>query len=195
MRNRLQKQIEFIVEIDKLKSIFRRSYITDSSRRENDAEHSWHIALMTILLSEYSNNKNIDVIKVMKMLLIHDIVEIDAGDVIVYDESKRQLQEEKEKKAAQRLFSLLPADQKDEIYSLWIEFEKRKTDESKFARALDRLQPILLNYHTEGKAWREAKVTKEDVLRVNSIVADGSEELWNYIEGLIEDAFKKDYIQ
>ncbi len=192
---RLKKQIEFIIEVDKLKKILRRSYITGSSRNENDAEHSWHISLMAIILSEYSNFKDLDLLKVIKMLLIHDIVEIDAGDVIIYDLEKQKTKFNKEKKAADRIFSKLPEDQKKEFYSLWMEFEERKTDESKFARVLDRLEPILLNYCSKGKTWKEENIKSSLVLEVNKIIEDGSSKLWDFAKELIEDAIGKKYLQ
>ena len=191
--SRLKKQIDFILEIDKLKTIIRRSYITDQSRRENDTEHSWHIALMAFTLSEYSEKK-LDILKVVKMLLIHDIVEIDAGDVIVYDIEKRKMQEEKEKKAADRIFSKLPDDQRDDFISLWQEFEDRKSDEAKFARALDRLQPILLNYYSKGKTWKESGTTAGEVIEINKIIEDGSSELWQFVKELISDAVDKEFL-
>lgn len=192
---RLQKQIKFIVEIDKLKNIFRRSYISEKSRRENDAEHSWHISLMAVLLLEYSNSSKIDILKVIKMLLIHDVVEIDAGDTMVYDKEGRSVQFDREKKAADRLFSLLPDDQKEEYHSLWMEFEKRETDEAKYARVLDRLQPILLNYYTEGRTWKEADIHSEDVIKINSIIDDGSNDLWSFAKDLIDEAVKNNYLE
>ena len=191
---RLKKQIDFIIEIDKMKNIFRKSYITDASRNENDAEHSWHIALMAIILFEYSNFKDIDILKIIKMLLIHDIVEIDAGDVMIYDKKKQKTKLEKEKKAADRIFSLLPDEQKKEFHSLWIEFEERKTKESKFARVLDRLQPIILNYCAKGKTWKEANTKSKDILEVNQIINDGSTELWKFAQELVKDSLSKKYL-
>ncbi len=192
---RLIKQIEFIKEIDKIKNIFRRSYITDISRNENDAEHSWHITIMAVILLEYSNFKDIDILKVLKMLLIHDIVEIDAGDVMIYDKEKLKTKLDKEIKAAERIFSILPEDQKKEFNSLWVEFEERKTKESKYARVLDRLEPILLNYYAKGKTWKEADVKSCDVLEVNKIIEDGSEELWEFAKSVIQNSIEKKYLQ
>jgi putative hydrolase of HD superfamily len=188
INKRLKKQIEFIIEVDKLKNIHRRSYITDSKRNENDAEHSWHISLMAVILSEYSNFKELDLLKVIKMLLIHDIVEIDAGDVMIYDLKNQKTKLSKEIKAAERIFSKLPLDQKNEFHSLWIEFEERKTKESKFARVLDRLEPIILNYCSKGKTWKENKTKSNLVLDVNKIIDDGASKLWDYAKELIEDA-------
>ncbi len=191
---RLKKQIQFIIEIDKLKNIFRRSVITDKSRLENDAEHSWHVSLMALLLLEYANDKDVDVLKVIKMLVIHDIVEIDAGDIIVYDIEKRKEQEIIEQSAADRLFGLLPQDQKDEFKSLWREFEDRETSEAKYARVLDRLQPLLLNYYTQGKAWKKAGIKSSDVIKINSIIKDGSEELWDFTQQLIQKAVNNGFL-
>lgn len=190
--DRLRKQIEFILEIDKVKSILRKSRLFDRSRFENDAEHSWHISIMALILSEYSNSR-IDVLKVIKMLLIHDIVEIDAGDVVVYDTKKRKENEKNEINAASRIFGLLPSDQKDEYFSLWQEFEKRETAEARFAAALDRMEPVMQNYYDEGYTWRKLGVTSDKVLSVNSRIKDGSEQLWQYIESLIIDAQKKGF--
>lgn len=190
--DRLRKQIEFILEIDKVKSILRKSRLFDRSRFENDAEHSWHISIMALILSEYSNSR-IDVLKVIKMLLIHDIVEIDAGDVVVYDIKKRKENEKNEINAASRIFGLLPSDQKDEYFSLWQEFEKRETAEARFAAALDRMEPVMQNYYDEGYTWRKLGVTSDKVLSVNSRIKDGSEQLWQYIESLIIDAQKKGF--
>lgn len=190
--DRLRKQIEFILEIDKVKSILRKSRLFDRSRFENDAEHSWHISIMALILSEYSNSR-IDILKVIKMLLIHDIVEIDAGDVVVYDTKKRKENEKNEINAASRIFGLLPSDQKDEYFSLWQEFEKRETAEARFAAALDRMEPVMQNYYDEGYTWRKLGVTSDKVLSVNSRIKDGSEQLWQYIESLIIDAQKKGF--
>lgn len=192
---RLKKQIDFIIEVDKLKTIYRRSYIADSSRKENDAEHSWHIALMAMILQEQSQNKDIDLLKVIKMLLIHDLVEIYAGDVIVYDLTQRHEQEQKEKAASKKLFSLLPEDQNKEYIALWTEFEENETDEARFAHALDRLQPMLLNYATHGKTWQEAHIKSGDVLTVNKIINKGSEGLWNFARELVRDAVDKSFLE
>ena len=193
---RLKKQINFIIEVDKIKNIYRRSYITDASRNENDAEHSWHITLMALILLEYSNfkDKNIDILKIIKMLIIHDIVEIDAGDVMIYDKEKLKTKLDKEEKAAERIFSILPDEQKKEFHSLWVEFEERKTEESKFARVLDRLQPIILNYCAKGKTWKQANIKASDVLNVNQIINDGSTELWEFAKEIIKESIEKKYL-
>jgi len=185
---RFQRQIEFIVEVDKLKRVLRQTIITDKSRQENSAEHSWHIALMTIILSEYAENPQIDVFRVVKMLLVHDLVEIDAGDTFCYDNHAREDQHERERQAAKRIFNLLPKDQARRLQSLWEEFEARQTMNSRFANALDRLQPLINNYYTHGKAWRKHGVKRHQVVARNRMIEDGAPELWRYALRLIEDA-------
>ena len=185
---RLRHQIKFIVEIDKLKRVLRQTFTTDKSRQENSAEHSWHIALMAITLSEYADNPQIDVCRVVKMLLIHDLVEIDAGDTFCYDEHAREDQHERELKAAKRIFNLLPKDQARQLQSLWEEFEGRQTLNAQFANALDRLQPLINNYYTDGKAWKKHGVKRRQVVARNCKIEEGSPELWRYALNLIEDA-------
>lgn len=176
---RLDRQFDFIREIDKEKFIGRQTYLTGAVRKENDAEHAWHMAIMTVLLSEYANEK-IDVLKTVTMLLIHDIVEIDAGDTYAYDDEAKKTQREREEKAAERIFGMLPEDQGAKFRALWEEFEARKTPEAKFARAMDNIQPVMLNAATDGKAWEEHGVHLEQILKRNASTADGSEELWEY---------------
>lgn len=178
-KSRLDKQIEFSTEIDKEKEIFRQTYLADGSRKENDAEHAWHAAIMTYLLAEYANEK-IDVAKTMMMLLIHDIVEVDAGDTYAYDEVGKQTQKEREQKAADRLYSLLPEDQGKDLRALWDEFEEGVSAEAKFARVMDNLQPIMLNVASGGKAWLEHEVAVSKILKRNERTPLGSEILWNY---------------
>jgi putative hydrolases of HD superfamily len=188
MIERLKKQIDFIIEIDKVKHIFRHTRLFDHSRNENDAEHSWHLAMMAIVLSEHANSP-LDLAKVIKMVLIHDIVEIDAGDTLVYAE---QLGEQKliaEHAAAQRIFGLLPDDQRDEMIQLWEEFEKKETIESRFAGALDRLEPVLQNCLDNGYAWYKHKIGKERVLSLNSRIGNGSQIIWEHIRKVIEEVF------
>jgi len=191
---RLRKQIDFIVEIDKIKDIFRRTILISKSRNENDAEHSWHLGIMAILLSEYSEKK-VNLIKVVKMVLIHDIVEIDAGDTYCYDEKGYEDKEERECKAAERIFNLLPEDQATELRELWDEFEKMETPEARFASALDRLQPLLHNYHTEGQTWKENDITRAMVLKRNEPVKLGSSVLWEYVNEIIEDSVRKGFLK
>jgi putative hydrolase of HD superfamily len=192
--SRLAQQIDFIVEIDKLKRVFRQTWLMDQSRKENDAEHSWHLAVMVILLQEHAKEQGLDLLRVLKMVLIHDLVEIDAGDTFVYDAVGALDKAQREQRAADRIFNLLPADQAAELRRLWDEFESRSTPESRYAAALDRLQPILHNYFTEGRAWREHGVTSEMVTARNRHIAEGSPALWEFVEGLIRDAVAKGYL-
>ncbi|MBR2460338.1 MAG: HD domain-containing protein [Clostridia bacterium] len=179
MNNRLKKQFEFILEADKEKQITRQNYLSDGSRRENDSEHAWHMALMTVLLSEYANEE-IDVLKAVTMILIHDIVEIDAGDTYCYDPAARATQAEREKRAAERLYGLLPEDQCKKLRSLWEEFEECQTPEAKFARAMDNIQPLMLNSASEGKSWEEHSVRLGQILERNKRTKEGSEDLWKF---------------
>lgn len=182
---RLEQQIAFILETDKLKNIIRQNYLTDASRKEDDADHSWHLALMCALLSEYSNEK-IDVLKTMTMVLVHDIVEIDAGDTFAYDSKANETKRDREVASADRIFHLLPEDQAENMRGLWDEFEEGKTAEAKFAATLDRLQPMLLNSKSNGKSWREHGVTLSQVLKRNENTHEGSEKLWEYEYNLIK---------
>ena len=178
-RQRLEKQFDFIREIDKEKFIQRQTYLTDGVRKENDAEHAWHMAIMTILLSEYANEK-IDVLKTVTMLLLHDIVEIDAGYTYAYDEDAKKTQREREERASERIFGLLPDDQKERFQAIWEEFEAGETAEAKFARTMDNIQPVMLNAATDGKAWEEHGVCLEQIMNRNKNTAKGSEALWDY---------------
>ncbi len=192
--DRLRQQIAFLVEIDKLKQVLRRTWLMDQSRYENDAEHSWHIALAAMLFVEYAEAPKVDVLHVIKMLLVHDLVEIDAGDTYAYDVAACRDQPERERAAAQRVFGLLPPDQAAEFRGLWEEFEARQTAEARYAAALDRFQPLVHNYLTEGRAWRDHKVTSDLVRVRNRPVGDGAPTLWQYAEGLIDDAVAKGYL-
>lgn len=192
MSIRFEKQMKFIYEIDKVKKIIRKTKIFDGSRHENDAEHSWHLAIMALVLNEHSN-KVIDVFKVIKMVLIHDMVEIDAGDTIVYDIDKRQ-KEKEELKCADRIFGLLPDDLRDDFFALWQEFEERTTPEAKFAAAIDRAEPIIQDYYNEGYSWRKHDISKEQVIEVNGYkIEDGLKTLWDHIKSLIDECEKKEY--
>ncbi|RXZ79350.1 HD domain-containing protein [Paenibacillaceae bacterium] len=193
--NRLDKQLEFIIEVDKLKSILRRSKLADGSRLENDAEHTWHLMMMAVLLQEHANNKEIDIARVVKMLMIHDIVEIDAGDTFAYDTKGHEDKAEREQLAAARLFGLLPDDQREECLALWNEFEHRNTDEAKYAAALDRLQPMLLNFENKGTSWNSNGITSDRVLAYNAHIANGSEALWEYAQELVRRAVDKGYLE
>jgi len=191
---RLKQQIEFIVEIDKLKDIFRQTLLINGSRYENDAEHSWHLAVMASLLSEYATEK-VDVSRVMKMVLIHDLVEIDAGDTYCYDEKGYLDKAEREQKAAERIFNLLPRDQAEELKRLWEEFEESTTPEARFAGALDVLQPLIHNYRTGGKSWQKHSITSGQVRKRKDKIRDGSQILWEYAEEMIKDAIEKGYLK
>ncbi len=178
-KTRIEKQFDFCREIDKEKFIQRQTYLSDGRKKENDAEHAWHMAVMTVLLSEYSNEK-IDVLKTVTMLLIHDIVEIDAGDTYAYDEEGKKTQRQREEAAADRIFGLLPEDQQKKFRDLWEEFEKEETPEAKFAHTMDNLQPVMLNAASDGKSWAEKGVRLSQILGRNRNTAAGSEKLWEY---------------
>ena len=184
---RLARQIRFIVEVDKLKEIFRQTVLINSRRAENDAEHSWHLCLLVITLAEHANWPQLDVLRVLKMLILHDLVEIDAGDTFAYDTKAMVHQHEREAVAADRIFGLLPPDQQGEFRALWDEFEARQTPEAKFAAAVDRFQPMLLNCRTEGAAWRRHGITRDRVIARNSYIAEGSTALWEYAARMIEE--------
>ncbi|SEP46693.1 HD domain-containing protein [Propionispora vibrioides] len=192
MKERLSKQLAFIVEIDKLKQIFRQSRLIGVERNENDAEHSWHLAVMAILLAEYAGN--LDILKVIKMVLIHDLVEIEAGDTFCYDEAANQDKRDREVKAADHLFGLLPADQAKEIRALWDEFEAMHTREARFAACLDRLEPLLLNYHTQGHTWQRPGITSAKVFARCEVLKDTAPALWEYVQELIESAINQGFL-
>ena len=184
---RLARQLAFIAEIDRLKAVLRQNRVLRGERRENSAEHSWHLALMALVLAEHANQP-VDLLRVVKMALLHDLVEIDAGDTFVYDQVGRAQQVEREQAAAQRIFGLLPADQSAEFRALWDEFEAAETMEARFGKALDRLAPVLLNVASSGQAWREHGVGADQVLSLNSRIALGSEALWQVARQAIEEA-------
>lgn len=174
---RLNKQLGFALEIDKEKNILRQTYLSGNGRRENDAEHAWHMAVMSYLLKEYSNEE-IDIARVMIMCLIHDIVEIDAGDTFAYDDKGKESQREREEKAADRIFGLLPDDQRDELRAVFEEFEAQETPEAKFARAMDNVQPLMLNDSNDGSSWKEHNVRAEQVIKRQERTRPGSEVLY-----------------
>jgi putative hydrolase of HD superfamily len=190
-RERLRQQMLFIVEIDRAKQVLRQTMVVGSGRHENDAEHSWHLAVMALLLAEYAEGSGLDILRVLKMVLVHDLVEIDAGDTYCYDEEAARDKVERETRAADRIFRLLPEDQAREMRALWDEFEGASTPEARFANALDRLQPLLLNYHTDGRSWQRHGVTSDRVFRRARPVADSAPGLWEYAESLIRDAVEK----
>lgn len=191
---RLVRQFTFIREIDRLKSVARRTLLMDASRFENDAEHSWHLAVMAVLLREYGNVPGMDLARVIKMVLIHDIVEIDAGDTYCYDEQGNREKPAREKVAADRIFGLLPGDQQADFRALWEEFEARVTPEARFAAALDRIQPLMHNYYTNGLVWKNHGIASPQVRERNRHVEEGSRPLWKFAEALIEDAVSRGYL-
>ncbi len=184
---RLAQQIEFIVECDKLKEIFRQTQVTQSRRAENDAEHSWHLCLCVITLAEHANAK-IDILRVLQMVIIHDLVEIDAGDTFAYDTKGMSDQHAREAIAADRIFGLLPVDQARQFRAWWDEFEARQTPEAKFAAAVDRFQPMLLNVRTQGGAWQRHGITHDRVVARNQHIKEGCVELWRYAAAMLEGA-------
>ncbi|AWI09273.1 HD domain-containing protein [Ereboglobus luteus] len=192
---RITQQIRFIIEADKLKEIFRQTICTQSRRAENDAEHSWHLALLVVILAEHSNTPDIDLLRVLKMVTIHDLVEIDAGDTFAYDTAGMADQHEREAVAADRIFGMLPAPQNAEYRALWDEFEARETPEAKFAAAVDRFQPMLLNCLTEGAAWKKHGITSDRVIARNKHIAEGSATLWAYAEKMLADAIAAGHLK
>jgi len=187
--DRFRRQIEFILEIDRLKEVYRQSHILYADRHENSAEHSWHLAIAALLLSEYANQP-VDTSRVIRMALVHDLVEIDAGDTFIYDTAGNLEKAAKEEKAAERIFGLLPSDQRDAWQGLWKELEQLETVEAKFANALDRLLPVLHNYFTNGRSWKEHGITQQQALEKNAVIAEGSETIWILVETLIRDALQ-----
>jgi putative hydrolase of HD superfamily len=191
--DRLNQQLSFILEIDKLKTILRQTLLTDSSRRENSAEHSWHLAIMSFLLAEYAATP-VDPLRVIKMLLVHDLIEIDAGDTFAYDVAGNLDKAAREQRCADRIFGLLPEEQGREVRALWDEFEAFKTPESKYANALDRLQPMLHNTRTEGGTWRIHSVARNQVYRRMEPIRGAMPELWPMVTRIIEDACARGWI-
>ena len=191
---RLEKQIAFILEADKEKNILRQTHLTGNGRRENDAEHAWHMAMMVYLLKEYAN-EDFDVAKAMMMALIHDIVEIDAGDTYAYDTKGLETQKEREEQAAERIFGLLPKDQREELKSLFDEFEAAETPEARFVRAMDNFQPLLLNNANNGGDWIEHGVKKSQVMNRQSMTKPGSNTIWAYTKKIIEENVKNGSIK
>lgn len=178
---RIEKQFEFLKEIDKEKNIFRQTYLADGMRKENDAEHAWHMALFVMVLSEYAN-EDIDVLKTMNIVLIHDLIEIYAGDTYAYDSKGNESKRGRELAAADRLFSILPKDQAEEFRALWDEFEENITPEARFANTMDKIQPLMLNNASEGRSWEEHGVHASQVYGRNEKTHLGSEELWKYAD-------------
>lgn len=187
---RLKKQMEFVLETDKCKQIFRQTYISDGTRKENDAEHAFSLALMCSLLAEYAEEP-IDKLRTMEMVLIHDLVEIDAGDTYAYDSAGNATKKEREQKAAERIFGMLPEDQEQYYRGLWEEFEAYETKEAKFAHTLDNAQPVMLNDKTGGKAWREHEVHSGQVYKRNRKTGEGSRKIWEFIDHLFQKNIEK----
>ncbi|MEO6668311.1 MAG: HD domain-containing protein [Ferruginibacter sp.] len=194
INERLLGQLAFIHEIDKLKYIQRKTRLFNSDRSENDAEHSWHLAMMTIVLAEHANVK-VDVLKVMKMVLIHDIVEIDAGDIFIYDTKRNHCNTEAERLAAQRIFGLLPKDQAEEMIALWEEFEACETDDAKFAKSMDRFEPFLQNVSNGGGTWKEHNIDYSIVFNTQVVIKDGSAEIWNFAKPVLEQTMQAGFLK
>lgn len=186
----LLKQINFIKEIDKVKYIQRKTKLFNSDRNENDAEHSWHLAMMALVLAQHSNEP-VDLLKVIKMVLIHDIVEIDAGDTFIYDTQKSHSNTQEERLAANRIFGLLPKEQAKELVEVWEEFEAGETKEAKFAKAMDRLEPLLQNTSNNGGTWNEFGVKYQTVYEKKKVIKDGSDAIWNFAEKLMNESVEK----
>ncbi len=193
MKTDFDKQMKFIHEIDKMKSILRNNKTFSTARLENDAEHSWHICVMALTLMEYADCE-VDIFRVIKMLLIHDLVEIYAGDVIVYKQNTEE-HHNNELSAAKRIFGILPEKQSTEFFSLWQEFEKRETNDAKFARAIDRLEPIMQIHYQKGDAWVRNKITSDRIFEANKIIGDASQRLWEYAQELINECIENGYIK
>jgi len=191
--SRLQRQLNFVIEVDKIKSVLRKTKLFHEERFENDAEHSWSICMMAMLLEEYANF-SVDILKVMKMLLIHDIAEIDVGDTFLYDMQRNDVKEQ-EWISVERVFGILEADQRDELLNLWLEFEEKQTSEAKFATVFDRLEPILQNYINKGGSWKELNISYESVVKYNQHIAAGSTEIWKFVLKLLDDAVMKGYLK
>ena len=194
MDDRLKKQIDFILEIDKEKNILRQTHLSGDGRRENDAEHAWHMAIMAYLLKEYANEE-VDLLKVIMMCLIHDVVEIDAGDTYAYDDVNLQTQKEREDRAKERIYSLLPEDQKESLIALFDEFEANESAEARFAHALDNFQPLLLNNSNNGGDWKEHKVDSERVYIRHKMTKLGSEKLYEETDKILQENIKKGNIR
>lgn len=192
---RLEKQLDFLLEADKMKNVLRQTLLTDMSRRENDAEHSWHFALMAMLLYEYAEPKTVNLLRVLQMALVHDLVEIYAGDTFAFDEEGYKDKEERETKAADKLFGLLPKEQGEELRALWIEFDQMQTHDARYAAAIDRLQPFLNNYVTQGHTWALSGVSEDKVYRRIGVVKEAMPKAWGFVENVIKESVEKGYIK
>jgi putative hydrolase of HD superfamily len=194
-KDRFQKQLDFIVEIDRLKTVLRQSAIIDQSKRENSAEHSWHIAIMGTILYEYCDTDKVDLARAVKMALIHDIVEVYAGDTFAFDIEGYKDKQKREKEAADKIFGMLPENQGTELRELWEEFEAMETYDAKFAAAMDRLQPFILNYYTEGHTWKLGNVNSAMVYKRIGVLREACPDLWNNIDEMIQDSIEKGYLK
>jgi putative hydrolases of HD superfamily len=190
---RLAEQVAFALEADRLKSVVRQTPLLDSTRRETDGEHSWHVALIALVFREYADPE-VDIARVIAMLLVHDLVEIDAGDTFIYDDSAVATQQRREAAAAARIFGLLPPDQRNELAALWEEFEAQRSPEARFAKAIDRFQPLLHNYFTRGGTWKNPGVTRARVIDRKRVIERGSPRLWAYAQELIDDAVAQGFL-
>lgn len=193
-KNTIQQHVDFIKEIDKLKYIQRKTKLFNSKRNENDAEHSWHLAMMALVLAPHANTQ-IDLLKVLKMVLIHDIVEIDAGDTFLYDTQKSHVNTDEELIAAKRIFGLLPTEQAQEFIAIWQEFEAGETNEAKFAKAMDRFEPMLQNASNQGGTWQEFNVPYEKVFEKKKVIKNGSETIWTYAENLLNECVENGFLK
>ncbi|REE86452.1 putative hydrolase of HD superfamily [Paenibacillus taihuensis] len=194
MEDNFSKQMAFLIEIDKLKRVERRAKIMSGDRLENDAEHTWHLAMMALVLQGHANAE-VDLLKVLRMLLVHDLVEIDAGDTFAYDTKGNEDKFEREMNAAKRIFGLLPEEQAAELKELWLEFERKESQEAKFASALDRLQPLIHNHHNHGDTWQKYGITSGQVLSRNREIADASDRLWEYAQELVQKSVDQGFLQ
>ena len=195
MRKRFEKQLGFLVEVDKMKSVLRQTLLADKSRQENDAEHSWHFALMAMILHEYADRTKVDLARVLKMALVHDLIEIYAGDTFAYDDIGNESKEDREALAAKKLFLMLPQDQGCEIKSLWLEFDQMETMDAKYAAAIDRLQPFINNYMTEGHTWKLGNVTSDKVYKRMDMVRIATPDLWPFVIKVIDESIDKGYLK
>ena len=192
MERRVKQQIAFILEADKLKNVIRRNYLADDSRRENTAEHTWHTTLMALLLFEHAENREeLDLLHIVRMITIHDLVEIDAGDTFMFDEEGNRNKFDRENQAAKKIFSMLPYDQGKEYYDLWLEFEKEESSNAIFAASVDKIMPVLLNARSKGTSWREAEITSDKVLETLKIIGKGPKKIEDLLKELVIESLKK----
>ncbi|MBK5195569.1 MAG: HD domain-containing protein [Proteiniphilum sp.] len=192
MERRVKQQIAFILEADKLKNVIRRNYLTDDSRRENTAEHTWHTTLMALLLFDYAENREeLDLLHIIRMITIHDLVEIEAGDTFIFDEEANRNKFGRENQAAKKIFSMLPYDQGKEYYDLWLEFEKEETPNAIFAASVDKIMPVLLNTRSKGTSWREAEITADKVFNTLKIIGKGPKKIQELLKELVKESREK----